>query len=206
MESNGFMSEDNAKTIDIKLEKAASSGDVEGVIRGLAEGGDPNHASGLGLANAAYSGYEEIVKLLLEHGADVDLALAGHEGSTVTCRRLREYRERFAEHAQAYIEKQERIRAEFNGYEKDTDHSVIRREKHDGGQLTLKHVFNFQTRQVTTVALDSGRCGVNTREFADFSDTAQIEEAYAMFRKQGGGDFDWNTRQVNKKKSGVKIG
>lgn len=200
------MSEDNAKTIDIKLEKAASRGDVAGVRQALADGGDPNHANGLGLANAAYSGYEEIVKLLLEHGADIDLALAGHAGSTVTCRNLREYKERFSEHTQAYIEKQERIRAEFNGYDKDTDHSVLRREKHDNNRLTLKHVFNFETRQVTTVALDSGRCGVTVRAFADFSDTSQIEEAYAMFRKQGGGDFDWNTRQVNKKKSGVKIG
>lgn len=34
------MSEDNAKTIDIKLEKAASRGDVAGVRQALAEGGD----------------------------------------------------------------------------------------------------------------------------------------------------------------------
>ncbi len=68
-----------AKVTLVPLIESARTGDVEGVKKAIAAGVDVNISDGIrtALGAAAVWGYQEIVKLLISNGADVNLKGAG---------------------------------------------------------------------------------------------------------------------------------
>lgn len=198
---------DEEKSIHELMLNAASKGHLDSVQRLYDKGADVNYDAARGLANAAYNRHEEVVKFLLERGADIDLAIEGTNpaNSPNTMKHLREYKASMAEHMQAYLKRQEEILREFKGFEKDGDSTVTRKQKLEGGRLTIKQVFNFEARQVVTIAEQLDGMAMDVQNFSEFTDTTLLDTAYEMLLKHGGDPVDWKTQQVAKKKADFRM-
>lgn len=93
----------------------------------------------------------------------------------------------------------------YGGFVMEDDHTVWREDTLKGGRLKLTKVFNFNDREVTTVANDKGGVGATVRRFEDVSATL-LQQAAEALKAQGGTVPDGALREVFKLKStGVSL-
>ncbi len=184
-----------------QLSTAAQQGDTAKIRTLVDEGVDIDCWSGKALRNAADRGHLDTIAVLLECGANPDVALKA-------ARSAQEAEAVKILSAVAEQQEQARLDREHDGFGREGDNVAVRKQFMDNGKSVVTKIFDFETHEVTTTVVRDGMQSMFVRNFRDMEEQGVIEKAYRAIRAQGANPPDWKSTRVEKQKApgGLKIG
>lgn len=146
---------------------------------------DPVNKAGITpLALAADAGKKDTAALLVERGADITKALEG--ALTFSGDRAKRILEYLASENGVAVNPALLSGHSDEDYTLQDDHTIMKRDRYDNGAVTLKTIFNFKAREVTTITSDNGVGNTQLHDFDAYPFHARIEEAKAALIERGG--------------------
>lgn len=167
-----------------RLITQAKDGNLDGVIWELDNGASVNERDtghDTALTWASYHGHAEVVRVLLERGADATVAnvhgwtplkLATRYGGAETAQLLQDHLE--APKTKPWV--------------KLSNEAIANVENYPAIRQSLTHIFNFKTRERITIARNLDNTAQSMAPAVSFDSISRValEEALAQFKKLGG--------------------
>lgn len=157
------------------------------------------------LVVAVRENMQDIAETLVRNGAKCDMGdrdgysalfYAEHKGYIDLALLMRDRKREIADAA---------LPTEVEGFKKEDKVTVSKQQVMQKGKVRLTQVFNFETRQVTTIANDHGAGSCFIRNFEDMNRPELLQKAHDALKAMGGEPPEGWSDPQKQKQPGVKI-